>query len=139
MIGDDVIYRGNVNIYLQGHDALMPVNIHSKLMMSYWIGAPYSTIFINDFRPEPNLAAQRVLKGEIEFDFAEVFNQPAWAEISINEDAVEITLEDRPSDGDFPILWLGILDDNTMPIHDIDWEILKPLDQNRTAFAAIVR
>ena len=36
-------------------------------------------------------------------------------------------------------LWLGVLNDAMMPMLDIEWEILRPINAERIAFTAMVR
>jgi hypothetical protein len=37
------------------------------------------------------------------------------------------------------VLWLGVLNDAMMPMLDIEWEILRPINSEKIAFTAMVR
>jgi hypothetical protein len=134
-----IIYQGGAAIYLQGLNALelaASENEHSH--MSYFVGSPESTIQVNDYRASSQSAAERALGGEGAFEFADVFNQPAWVMIKENQEATEIEIRDGEEMKDKPLLWLGVIDDGLMPVQEILWENLRALNDDRVAFAALV-
>lgn len=90
------------------------------------------------------LAAQRGHSGIEGAEFANAFNQPAYAEVSIagqGSELEKIEINLRPTDEreDFPVLWLGIMNDLVMPMPDVQWEILRPINPEKIAFTAMVR
>jgi hypothetical protein len=90
------------------------------------------------------LAAQRSHSGIEGSEFADAFNQPAYAEVSITgkgsePEKIEINLRPTDEREDFPVLWLGIMNDVMMPMLDIQWEILRPINPEKIAFTAMVR
>ena len=141
---ENYLYRGNVQIYLQGEKALLPVaskNRNSQIV--YFIGSKKSKLVIRDFRREPILAAHHAASGLEGEEFADAFNQPAYAEVSVSErgepEKIEINLRPTSKRDDFPVLWLGVLNDAMMPMLDIEWEILRPINAEKIAFTAMVR
>ena len=52
---------------------------------------------------------------------------------------IEINLRPTNKRDDFPVLWLGVLNDAMMPMLDIEWEILRPINAEKIAFTAMVR
>ena len=54
-----------------------------------------------------------------------------------NEEKVEIELYDGEEVNYSPTLWLGVLNDNLMPNIDTEWEILRPINVQSTAFAVL--
>jgi hypothetical protein len=138
------LYQGNVQIYLQGQKALLPVDSIREDRMTYFIGSKKSNLLIRDFRQDPILAAQRAASGIEGAEFADAFNQPAYAEVSISDkgvetEKVEIKLRPTHENEDFPVLWLGVINDLMMPMLDIEWEILRPISVEKVAFTAMVR
>ncbi|HEY5730129.1 MAG TPA: hypothetical protein VIS72_08765 [Anaerolineales bacterium] len=133
-----IIYRGNVRVYLQGMGALQPVNIGNSEYHIYYVGTEESSIIIKDHRHEPNQAALAKLENRFEGEFADVFNQPAEVEILENEGKVEIEMLPGKQDAESPILWMGVIFDGKMSVHNITWETLKPISANVTAFAVLV-
>jgi len=144
MSQETILYQGNVHIYLQGEKALRPTGSERKDQVAYFIGSKKSKLLIRDFRKRPIQAAQRSHSGIEGSEFADAFNQPAYAEVSIakkgNEpEKVEINLLPTDEREDFPVLWLGIMNDLMMPMLDIEWEILRPINPEKIAFTAMVR
>jgi len=140
----NVLYRGNVQIHLQGEHALLPVDPNREDQAAYFIGSRKSKLLIRDFREEPILAAQQASSGVEGSEFAEAFNQPAYAEVSVADkgselEKVEINLRSTDQSEDFPVLWLGVKNDLLMPMLDIEWEILRPISVEKVAFTAMVR
>ena len=62
MIINNVKYRGHAQIYLQGHNALEPIDLNSN-SMNYYVGCSASKILIRDHRTDAAQAAKRALKG----------------------------------------------------------------------------
>ena len=144
MSKENVLYQGNVQIYLQGEKALLPTGSEREDQVAYFIGSKKSKLLIRDFRKRPILAAHRARAGIEGTEFADAFNQPAYAEVSIAQkggepEKVEINLLPTDEREDFPVLWLGIMNDLMMPMLDIEWEILRPINPERIAFTAMVR
>lgn len=132
-----MLFDGPVNVYLQGKNALLPTNI-SKEQITYWIGSEQTKLQLKDYRHLPIAAANRVLGGEDEFEFADIFNQAAIAKVEVEDEILNIELHDGPRDGNYPILWLGVLDDNLMPNYKTEWEYLRPLDEHSTAISVLL-
>jgi len=144
MLNENVLYRGNVQIYLQGPRALLPIDSHRQDQVAYFIGSKKSRLLIRDFRAEPILAAQRAPLGIEAAEFAVAFNQAAYAEVAmeaLGEDPEQVEIHLRPAEDneDSPVLWLGVKNDTLMPMLDIEWEILRPISQKKIAFTAMVR
>jgi len=138
------IFQGNMHIYLQGQNALIPVGEIREDQMTYFVGAKDSELLIRDFRQNAILAAHRALSGVDETQFAEIFNQPACAEIfALDAESetrqIEINLQSIDENKDFPVLWLGVIDDLRMPMLDSIWEVLRPISLEKVAFVAIVK
>ena len=144
MSKENYLYRGNVQIYLQGEKALLPVASKTRDgQVSYFIGSKKSKLLIRDYRREP-IHAAHASAGLEGTEFADAFNQPAYAEVSISEkgsepEKIEINLRPTNKRDDFPVLWLGVLNDAMMPMLDIEWEILRPINAEKIAFTAMVR
>jgi hypothetical protein len=143
MTKENVLYQGNVQIYLQGEKALLPTGLDREDQVAYFIGSKKSKLLIRDFRKRPILAAHRGQAGIEGTEFANAFNQPAYAEVSIAKgsepEKIEINLRPTDEREDFPVLWLGIMNDLMMPMLDIEWEILRPISMEKVAFTAMVR
>lgn len=142
MSKEKYLYRGNVQIHLQGQNALLPIRSQHEDHIVCFIGSRQSKLIIRDFRQEPVLAAQHTPAGIEGSEFAEAFNQPAYAEVSLAEkepQKVEISLHTAETHDDFPVLWLGVKNDLLMPMLDIEWEIMRPINAEKVAFTAMVR
>ena len=144
MSKESYLYRGNVQIYLQGENALRPIDSNREDRIACFIGSKKSKLLIRDFREEPILAAHHAASGIEGAEFANAFNQAAYAEVSVSDkgtelEKVEINLRPTDEREDFPVLWLGVKDDLLMPMLDIEWEILRPLSVEKVAFTAMVR
>jgi hypothetical protein len=127
---------------LQGQNALLPIRSQREDHIVCFIGSRQSKLIIRDFRQEPVLAAQHTPAGIKGSEFAEAFNQPAYAEVSLAEkepQKVEISLHTAETHDDFPVLWLGVKNDLLMPMLDIEWEIMRPINAEKVAFTAMVR
>lgn len=144
MSKENYLYKGNVQIYLQGEKALLPVASNRQGQVSYFIGSKKSRLLIRDFRREPLHAVRHTKSGLDGSEFVEAFNQPAYAEVTIagkgeEPERIEINLRPTNNSDDFPVLWLGVLSDSMMPMLDIEWEILRPINAEKIAFTAMVR
>ena len=106
--------------------------------MRYHLGGQDSTLTIRDFRKNPNQALQNILSGNKNTKFFSYFNIPARVKIQKDSHGIHIELQECNEQNISPVLWLGVLNGDKMPIHRIRWQTLKPLDDNRTAFVAIV-
>lgn len=131
-------FRGSARVYLQGLNALEVAEPISEKMMVYFIGGPESSIKVKDLREQPNKASHAALQGQGVFEFADVFNQPANVHVYASDNETEITLEETSDSDADRTLWLGVIDTGKIPVHTICWEVLKPLQDNRIAFAAII-
>ncbi len=131
-------YRGSAQVYLQGLEALEPSNGASEIPVTYYVGCPESNIFIRDYRLAPSLAARRALTDQDDGEFAEVFSQPASIEVRATDDLTEIELHDGGTDDEPLTLWLGVIDDGRMAVHEIEWETIKFIGETIFAFAALV-
>jgi hypothetical protein len=139
---ENYLYRGNVQIHLQGPHALLPIRSNGDDHIICFIGSRKSKLIIRDFRQEPVHAANRTPAGIDGWQFAEAFNQPAYAEVSLAEkepEKVEIRLHAAKNAEDFPVLWLGVKNDSLMPMLDIEWEIMRPINEEKIAFTAMIR
>jgi len=144
MLNENVLYRGNVHIHLQGPRALLPVDSTRGDQIAYFIGSKKSKLLIRDFREEPILAVQRNPAGIDGAEFTVAFNKPAYAEVAMEAlgeepERVEINLRPAKDDEDTPVLWLGVKNDLLMPMLDIEWEIMRPISSKKVAFTAMVR
>jgi hypothetical protein len=144
LFNENVLYRGNVQIHLQGPRALLPTESNRENEISYFVGSKKSRLLIRDFREEAIRAAQRNPAGVEGGDFAAAFNQPAYAEVAMEAlgeqpEKVEISLRPAKDDEDTPVLWLGVKNDALMPMLDIEWEIMRPISAKKIAFTAMVR
>jgi hypothetical protein len=136
------LYRGNVQIHLQGQNALLPIRSNRDDHIICFIGSKKSKLIIRDYREQPVLAAQQTPSGIEGAEFAVAFNQPAYAEVALAEkepEKVEINLRAAKMDDDCPVLWLGVKNDALMPMLDIEWEIMRPIGMEKIAFTAMVR
>jgi hypothetical protein len=141
---DAVIYKGNVRVYLQGKNALAPISTEprSNESISYHIGDINTNFVLCDHRPETVAEAHQILQTHYQNGFAKHFNQNAKAEIRYDEASKHMridlhSIETRPDK--CPVLWMGILEDNTMPGYEVQWEVFKPLNATQTAFVALIQ
>jgi hypothetical protein len=139
----DVFFQGNVQVHLQGKEALLPVETRQNNRITYFIGGQDTALLVRDYRQDPIHAAHLAISRQDGKDFARVFNQPAYAKILISEENEEenIEIDLLPADDEqhLPVLWMGILDEPQIPAYKVDWEFLKPLDEDKVAFAILVR
>ncbi len=137
----EIVYEGNVRVYLQGKGALLPYGRLDQKNISYFLGSRRSSILLKDFRQKPAHAARHILSGNNSIEFADVFNEPAWVQVYTNpdKDELEIELHESKSAKGKNTLWLGVLDDNEMSVQEVEWEVLRPIGKKRTAFAVLVK
>ncbi len=132
------LFEGKTHVYLEGKGALLPIEV-AENSITYFIGSEITQLQVMDFRHDPVQAVQRFLEGETDINFAEIFNQSADVVIKTKDNVtLEIELHENSHRGDFPTLWLGVIRDGKMPAHDLYWEILRPVSEEVTAFAALV-
>lgn len=135
----EVAFSGPVQVYLQGERSLSLHRAPTARSVSYYLGAPASDIRLRDFRRLPLQAVRGGLLASSFERFASLFNGPARVEIVNLPHGAEIQLHDPDlTDEAGQILWLGVLDHGWVPAPDAEWEILRPLGGERTAFAALV-
>ena len=143
MSTENYLYRGNVQVHLQGQKALLPVPSQREDQITCFIGSKKSRLILRDYREEPILAAHKTPSGIDGSEFVEAFNQPAYVEVAIKNDRepekIEINLRDAEKQEDFPVLWLGVKNDSLMPMLDIEWEIMRPISVEKVAFTAMIR
>ena len=133
-----IVFDGPVQVYLQGKNALLPIDATNE-QITYWIGSEQTKLLLKDHRCLPIEAANRILRGENGFEFADIFNRPAVAKVNLEDDTVNIELHDNTNDGNYPILWLGVLDENMMPNYKTEWEYLRPVDSQSTAISVLLK
>ncbi len=144
MFKETCIYRGNVYIHLQGQNALLPIHSAREDQITCFIGSKKSRLLLRDTRQEPVMAAHHDPSGVKGSEFAVAFNQPAFAEVSVagqegEAENIEIHLRPAEQSDDCPVLWLGVKNDALMPMLDIEWEIMRPINMEKVAFTAMVR
>ena len=144
MFKETCIYRGNVQIHLQGQNALLPIHSMREDQITCFIGSKKSKLMIRDTRLEPVMAAHHDPSGVKGAEFAVAFNQPAFAEVSVagqdgGPEKIEIHLRPAENRDDCPVLWLGVKNYALMPMLDIEWEIMRPISMEEVAFTAMVR
>jgi hypothetical protein len=133
-----ILFEGSIHVYLQGKNALLPIKTEDN-QVTYCIGTRKTRLLLKDYRSTPVKAAQSYMQGKTGFEFADIFNQPAKAKVNIiDEKKVEIELYDSQEVDHSPTLWLGVFDDNLMPNIDTEWEFLRPINVQSTAFAGLV-
>ena len=132
------IYKGHVQVYLQGQNALIPIDATCADQITYFVGSEKSELVIRDYRKGPILAAHRALSGLDGVEFASIFNQPAQVEINDNEDRVEIDLYESSENDLNSMLWLGVTKEDNIPLHYMIWEKFSNIDNCTLAFAALI-
>lgn len=132
-----VIFKGSAHVYLQGKGALQAIDTSSPNYHTYFVGTEKSSIKVKDHRLEPIQAAKASIENRLEGDFADIFNQPAEVTIEEQDGVVEIEMKPGEANNSSPTLWMGVIHDGKMPVHKITWEALKPIQENKTAFAVL--
>ena len=138
-MADQIIYSGHVQIYLQGKNALVPLTLNDD-QLTCAIGSDKTDLIVHDHREKPIQVVQQAMPGTYPLGFANAFNQSAWAEVRYTpiEDGLDIRLFEPTESKETPILWMGILDRNTMPAYMVEWEIFKLLNDQGIAFCALI-
>jgi hypothetical protein len=141
-MSSSLIFAGNVQVHLFGKNALIPISLDDQLLVSV-IGFEESELLVNEQRDQTIRAIKSSLLDGYPHNFLQAFNQQARTEIYYepNRDSLDIRLyeEEASIDVDIPILWMGVLENNLMPSYEVEWEVLKPIDENNTAFCALVK
>src|SRR5919108_6066763 len=137
-MASNLIFEGNVQVYLQGKNALLPFGSIDQ-NISYFIGSRQSDLTLRDYRHKQIHAAQHVLSGKNGFEFADVFNEPAWVKVYTDpgQSKLEIEMHEATERENDEISWLGVIDNHEMSVQPIEWEFLRPIGKNRIAFAAL--
>ena len=134
----NLLYEGEANIYLQGKNALIATDPNNKSQMAYSIGSLNSSLNIQDYRRIPSQAAKQALSGEDGLYFADTFNQPAFAQVTLEGTTVNIILRESEKAENAPILWIGVFNENEMSVQPTRWEFLRSIDDRQTAFVALI-
>jgi hypothetical protein len=132
------IFQGNTKVYLQGLKALKTLHHEPANKISFVIGSTKSSIFVEDNRKSTITTVDQILSGNTAVDFADSFNLPAHVEINEFETGFHIKMTESSSQENQPTLWLGVIRNNQMPVHNVSWEVLKPVGKTAVAFAAII-
>jgi hypothetical protein len=135
-----LVFEGDVQVHLYGQNALIPIYVRDQELSSI-IGMEGSELIVNEHRYETIEAVQNSSADGYPDGFLKAFNRAAWAEIYYDSDkhGLEIDLYESSTDLHMPILWMGILENNLMPAYEVEWEILKTIDESNTAFCALVK
>lgn len=136
-----IVYQGQAQIYLQGQNALLATPPETADEMRYFIGGEQTNLVIRDFRPKVILEAHEAIRRQYQNGFAKVFSQRAYVEVRYDseKESMEIQLYDSDNQGSrVPTLWAGVLENNTMPGYQVDWEIFKKVSKEQTAFVAML-
>ena len=134
-----LIFEGNLRLFIEGNNALLPFKQNSQDEKGFYIGSENTNLIIRDHRS--GLMDEQIPFHETDIShFIRAFQQPAWAEVKYceNDENMEIELFESNVDGELPILWFGVLEDNIMPGYKVEWEVFKALTEDRTAFAALI-
>jgi hypothetical protein len=136
----ELIFEGNVQVYLQGKNALLP---HGTLgnNATYFIGSRQSPLTLRDYRHKQINAARHILSGKNGFEFADVFNEPALVKVYSDpeKNKLEIEMHEPTAGNKKETLWLGVIDNHEMSVQKIKWEFLHAIGKKRIAFAALVK
>lgn len=136
----NIIFQGNVQVQLYGHNALAPLSLQDQVLTCA-IGAESSELIITEHRNETIQIIKRA-SPNYPHKFIEVFNKLAWVEIRYtpHNKKLEIDLFEASKEiMETPILWMGMLGNNLMPAYEVEWEVLKTVDENNIAFCALVK
>jgi hypothetical protein len=137
MLNSSYHYKGVVNIYLQGNEALEPVKFTEDGAL-YHLASPLSGITVNDHRAHVARAAKLALDGLEEDAFGHIFSQPASVEINAQADTAHIEIYDETTETEGLTLWMGVIDDHRMAVAETEWETLKAIEDEKIAFAALI-
>lgn len=138
MKSKNLTYCGNTLVYLQGAGALQPLEKAATGYIVYFVGSKESCMIIKDYRQEPIQAAEAAIRNNFRGEFSEIFNQPAYIEVFEDSDNIEIIMCPGHKESASSILWLGIICDGKIQVHEFEWEIFKSISDNSTAFICLV-
>ena len=133
------IFQGSAHVFAYGLNALVPVGDIRETEMIYFVGSKRSKLLIRDYRQNPLLAANRTQSDHDGKEFADLFNQPAYVEVKIYTDSkgdetVEAKLSPTSENVKLPTLWFGVYADQTIPILNLEWEFIRPINVEQVAF-----
>ncbi|MFT3892754.1 MAG: hypothetical protein QM730_14075 [Anaerolineales bacterium] len=135
---NELLFSQTAQIYLQGKDALQPLEITPDNAWRYFLGSESTNLTVRDHRQAAVMAASQAVQGYKLEQFTQLFSQPAFVEIREHSGAIEIDLfEPNELEGN-ATLWLGVIHDHLLPIHYMPWHIFVPIEDDKVAFAAIV-
>jgi hypothetical protein len=132
------VFTGSAHIYLQGKNALLPIEAIGRNTISYYIGEKCTNLVITDNRNQSvNAANEAITTGEVD-SFPHIFNQPARVVINEEGKTTKIELFEGTAGEDDPILWMGVLNDKYIPIHYLIWQKFIDIQDQGIAFAALI-
>jgi len=135
----EVLFEGNINVYLNGENALWVIDTNQTRNMDYYLGSPESKIKVTDFRYDSVNVAKQALQDEFMDSFADIFNQRANVIVRNRGDEVIVELHNPENETETRTLWLGVINDNRMPVHDVEWEIIHPISMSEVAFLVMIK
>lgn len=129
-----------VNIYLQGETALLLAKDNGKCMF-YYVGHENGKIIVRDYRNDVAQIARDKIAGKDTEDFAHAFSQPASVSVEVKQNHIYIDINKQiEEEKEGWTLWLGSIDSHKLAAHnEVRWQHLEKIDENRIAFAAVVR
>ena len=135
-----LIFEGNVEVSLYGQNALIPVSLNDELLASV-VGIEGSELTVNEHRSKTIQTIRNSSSGCYPDSFLQAFNQAAWAAIYYDPDrhGLGIDLFETSAKSEMPVLWMGTLENNLTRAYEVEWEIYKPIDENNTAFCALLK
>ena len=137
-----LLYQGPTHIYLQGRNALLVAPSESASEMRYFIGNEQTNLVVRDFRQRTVMEAREAIRRQYQNGFAKSFNQVAFTEIRYDDvyGYIEVGLYDTDSFVEnIPTFWMGVLEENTMPAYQVEWEVFKSIDSRHMAFCAMLK
>lgn len=141
-MASDLIFRGNARVHLYGRNALIPTSLTNQIL-ALSIGIETSDLIVNEHRYNIIQLIKSTPPDCYPNGFLRAFNRSAQVEIwyETSKESLKIDLYDIGSfvEENESILWLGVLEDNFMPNYEVEWEVLRPIDENNTAFCALVK
>ena len=132
-------YQGQASIYLEGKEALEAILPLNQNTMLYFVGSPRSAIQIKDHRRLAGEAAKKALNGKNIIQFANIFSTPGNIHIKATDRSAEIEIFDPTDNINADLLWIGVLNIPEVGAQDAYWEIFKPIEEDRIAFAAFIK
>ena len=135
----EVVFTGTTNVYLDGENALWVIDTNQNHHMDYYLGSPASKIKVTDFRLDSVNVAKQAIQNDHMNSFADTFNQSANVIIHNCGDETIVELHNPENETETHTLWLGVINDNRMPVHDIEWEIIHPISMSEVAFLVMIK